>query len=128
MDVNLIQNLRKSGLNTETFGVQRKLTKKLWELVFSWNSQKAKTPSIFPKVPWAMPVAGKKANIKGEWFWEYSSNKLNQIDDAEEIRDHVLRAIYGNFANAKKSPKNALVELKWVAYVGGRRESQPNNG
>jgi len=89
-----------------------------------WNSQKSSKPSSFPKMPWAMPVVGKKANIKGEWFWEYSDDKLNQIDDAEQIRDHVLRAIYGNFYNAKKSPKNALIELKWVAYVGGRRESR----
>jgi hypothetical protein len=36
----------------------------------------------------------------------------------------MLRAIYGSFANAKKDPKNAPVKLKWVAYVGGKRESR----
>ena len=40
------------------------------------------------------------------------------------IRDHLLRAIYGSFANAKKDPKNAAVALKWVAYVAGKRESR----
>ena len=71
-----------------------------------------------------MPIAGKHAASKGEWFWEYSDNDLNQIDDAETIRDHMLRAIFGSFANAKKNPKYAPNRLKWVAYVGGKRESR----
>lgn len=89
-----------------------------------WNSQKTDEPSSFPDVPWAMPVAKKHSAINGEWYWEYSDNDLNQVDDAEQIRDHVLRAIYGSFANAKKDPKNAKVALKWVAYVAGKRESR----
>ena len=71
-----------------------------------------------------MPVAGKHAAPNGEWFWEYSDNDLNQIDDAETIRDHMLRAIFGSFANAKKNPKYAPNRLTWVAYVGGKRESR----
>jgi hypothetical protein len=89
-----------------------------------WNSEKSDQPSDFPAVPWAMPVAKEHKAINGEWYWEYSANHLNQIDDAERIRDHLLRAIYGSFANAKKDPKNANVALKWVAYVGGKRESR----
>lgn len=88
-----------------------------------WNSQRTNEASEFPDVPWAMPVAKKHSAINGEWYWEYSANELNQIDDAERIRDHVLRAIYGSFANAKKNPKNANIALKWVAYVAGKRES-----
>jgi len=89
-----------------------------------WNAQRTNRRSRFPKVPWAMPVAGRHTATAGEWYWEYSDNDLNQIDDAEQIRDHMLRAIYGSFANAKKHPKNATFELKWVAYVGGKRESR----
>jgi hypothetical protein len=89
-----------------------------------WNSEKGDEPSRFPSVPWAAPVAKGESVINGEWYWEYSDDKLHQIHDAEEIRDHVFRAIYGNFANAKKNPANALLQLKWVAYVGGRRESR----
>ena len=89
-----------------------------------WNSHKTAKPSTFPDVPWAAPVAAGHEAIKGEWYWEYTHDDLDQIDDAEQIRDHVLRAIYGSFANAKKHPKNALIALKWVAYVGGRRESR----
>ena len=89
-----------------------------------WNSYKASKPSKFPKVPWAMPVVGKHGHHKGEWYWEFTRNDLSQIDDAEYIRDHLFRAIYGNFYNYKKHPKNALQALKWVAYVGGKRESR----
>jgi len=89
-----------------------------------WNSQKTDRQSGFPDVPWALPVAKHHRAINGEWYWEYSDNDLSQIDDAERIRDHVLRAIYGSFANAKNDPKNANVALKWVAYVAGKRESR----
>jgi hypothetical protein len=89
-----------------------------------WNSGKLDQPAGFPAVPWAMPVARDSKAINGEWDWEYSANHLNQIDDAEQIRDHLLRAIYGSFANAKQDPKNANVALQWVAYVGGKRESR----
>ena len=89
-----------------------------------WNSRRAETPSTFPAVPWASPVAKDGAKINGEWFWEYSDNDLHQVRDAEQIRDHMFRAIYGNFANAKTLPANKNVALKWVAYIGGRRESR----
>ena len=89
-----------------------------------WYSEKKEAPSTFPKVPWAMPVAKKSSELAGEWHWEYSNNDLNQIDDAEAIRDHMLRAIYGSFANAKQQPKNALFALGFVAYIGGKRESR----
>jgi len=89
-----------------------------------WNSEKTDERSSFPDVPWAMPVAKEHSAINGEWYWEYSDNDLNQVDDAERIRDHILRAIYGSFANAKKDPKHATVALKWVAYVAGKRESR----
>ena len=89
-----------------------------------WNSERSKQKQEFPQVPWAMPVAGDNASVKGEWYWEYSENQLNQIEDAETIRDHMLRAIFGSFANAKKNPKYAPYQLKWVAYIGGKRESR----
>jgi hypothetical protein len=89
-----------------------------------WNSERSKQKQEFPKVPWAMPVAGTNASVEGEWYWEYSENQLNQIEDAETIRDHMLRAIFGSFANAKKNPKYAPYQLKWVAYIGGKRESR----
>ena len=89
-----------------------------------WGSIDTPTEQVFPDVPWAMPVAKDYAKIAGEWQWEFSSPDMNQIDDAEEIRDHMLRAIYGSFANAKKHPENAHRELEWVSYLVGKRESR----
>ena len=89
-----------------------------------WNSEESTTPSRFPAVPWAMPVAKNHESVNGDWYWEYSADHLHQVDDAEEIRDHLLRAIFGAFSNAKRHPKNATVTLKWVAFVGGKRESR----
>lgn len=89
-----------------------------------WRSVKAAGPVTFPQVPWALDVAKGYAAVKGEWQWEYSHNGINQIDDAEYIRDHLLRAIYGSFYNARKDPLNADLELEWVGYTTGKRESR----
>jgi hypothetical protein len=89
-----------------------------------WNSVAAATPQPFPAVPWAKAVAKTNSATKGEWFWEYSRNDLDQIADAEEIRDHVLRAIYGSFANAKQNPKQVFHKLRFVGYISGKRESR----
>jgi len=89
-----------------------------------WNSSKESVKSAFPEVPWAMDVAKDKSALGGEWYWEYSDNDKHAIDDAEEIRDHLLRAIYGSFYNAKKVDENAYHKLKWVGYLSGKRESR----
>ncbi|WP_205848037.1 FAD-dependent oxidoreductase [Anaerohalosphaera lusitana] len=89
-----------------------------------WYSKEAAGESSFPDVPWAMGVAKDHAAVAGEWYWEYSSDDMHAIDDAEEIRDHILRAIYGSFANAKNKPENANRKLAWVGYILGKRESR----
>jgi len=89
-----------------------------------WRSIDTGVPVSFPEVPWAMDVAKKHAAINGEWQWEFSRNDLDQIDDAEVIRDHMLKAIYGSFYNAKKDTINANLDLEWVSYLVGKRESR----
>ncbi|MGV8096850.1 MAG: FAD-dependent oxidoreductase [Mangrovibacterium sp.] len=88
-----------------------------------WNSYDAGKPSPFPAVPWAMDVAKDYCVKGGEWFWEYGM-LLNTIYDAEQIRDHLFRAIYGTWANVKADPANAGLKLKWVAFIAGKRESR----
>ncbi len=110
-----------------------------------WGSENAGKRVIFPEVPWAMEVAGTYAEKKGEWQWEFSSNDLSQIEDAETIRDHMFRAIYGSFYNFKnptiRKPNTDQgqygtidnsnqqlradsLQLKWVSYLLGKRESR----
>lgn len=110
-----------------------------------WNSENAGKKVDFPKVPWAMDVAKSYAEKNGEWQWEFSQNDLSQIDDAETIRDHMFRAIYGSFYNYKhpslementdKAKVGAIdisqqqqkvdsLQLKWVSYLLGKRESR----
>jgi len=88
-----------------------------------WTSEQAEKPVPFPAVPWALKVAVKDAALSGDWDWEYGIEK-DTINDAEEIRDHLLRAIYGNFFNAKQKPGNERRELHWVPYIAGKRESR----
>jgi len=89
-----------------------------------WRSVSSEKPEQFPEVPWAMEVAGDFAAINGEWFWEYSNTNLNQIEDGEQIRDHIFKAIYGSFYNAKKESANSNLKLEWVSYLLGKRESR----
>jgi hypothetical protein len=110
-----------------------------------WGSENAGKRVKFPEVPWAMDVAKEYAESKGEWQWEFSQNDLSQIEDAETIRDHMFRAIYGSFYNykhptapkpnadqavlsafdnKKQQQKADSLQLKWVSYLAGKRESR----
>ncbi len=89
-----------------------------------WGSTMTDSVQDFPEVPWAMPVAKMHKEINGEWQWEFSRSDLHQIHDAEEIRDYMLRAIYGSFSNAKQEPENVDRKLEWVSYLVGKRESR----
>ena len=91
-----------------------------------WSSKVGDEPADFPTdLPWAAAVAGARADTSGEWMWEYGINPAQDtIEDAEHIRDHLLRAIFGNFANAKLNPANTNRSLDFVPYVAGKRESR----
>lgn len=89
-----------------------------------WQTSVENSPQTFPEIPWALPVAQKHKATAGEWYWEFSRNDLHQIEDGEEIRDHMLRAIFGSFSNAKQDAKNDNYRLEWVSYLLGKRESR----
>jgi len=110
-----------------------------------WGSENAGKRVEFPEVPWAMDVAKKYAEKNGEWQWEFSQNDISQIEDAEYIRDHMFQAIYGSFYNykhptapkpntdqavlgsfdnKKQEQKADSLQLKWVSYLLGKRESR----
>ena len=89
-----------------------------------WSSKNAGKPVGFPKVPWAMEQVKDNADFSGEWFWEFTKHDINQIDDGEFIRDHLLKAIYGSFYNYKQLHKDDSLQLDWVPYITGKRESR----
>ena len=63
-----------------------------------------------------------------EWFpathfWEYGQN-MDLIQDAEEIRDHLMRALYGTYYNVKTAQpeKYASLEFDWMRIVPAQGE------
>ena len=89
-----------------------------------WNTKETDRRVSFPAVPWAKPVAKDHVSPKGEWQWEFSKDSLHQIEDAETIRDHMFRAIYGTYANTIQRPQYRNLELVWIAFNAGKRESR----
>lgn len=93
-----------------------------------WASLDRDTVSAFPETPWALPFSDEYHidEARSDWQWETGFGNFNTITDAEKIRDHNLRAIYGNWSYLKhhKQAKYAKKELAWVAYIGGKRESR----
>ncbi len=95
-----------------------------------WRSDETKEPVSFPKCPWALDFNEQSCQktIRGEWTWEVGGWVYNQIDQAEEIRDHFFRAIYGNWSflvnESRDKAKYEKRELSWVGYVLGKQESR----
>ncbi len=109
-----------------------------------WYWQNEESPQAWPQTPWALDldlqdfprnVSSKslidgKPFMKGEWFWE-SGFKKDSINDLEYIRDWNLRAVFGAFSALKhgaEKEKHTNAALKWVASVGGTRESRMLDG
>lgn len=62
-------------------------------------------------------------------YWEYGQ-WLDPYTQAEHIRDHLLQAIYGTFANVKElePEKHAKLQFEWVAFVPGQGEFRRYRG
>ena len=94
-----------------------------------WYSVETPAPSPFPECPWALGFTEQSCEraTRGDWNWETGLNR-DQIADFESIRDHGLRAVYGNWAflknHSKDQVKYANRQLSWVAYIAGKRESR----
>jgi len=85
----------------------------------------ADDPTSFPDVPWAVEVSKDHVDLRSDHSWEYGHWR-DMIQDAEPIRDHSLRAIYGTFATVRqrfpKAARNAM--LTRVNYIAARGESR----
>ena len=85
----------------------------------------ADAPVSFPEVPWAVEISKDHLDLQSDHSWEYGHWR-DMINDAEEIRDHMFRAIFGTFAKVKQElpQKAARVALDRVDYVAARGESR----
>lgn len=107
-----------------------------------WMARRTERPSEFPACPWALEMKDRSyfevsapkypPNFKnyayvGGWNWESGFNK-NMITEAEAVRDHNLRAIFGTWDYLKNHAENkseyANAKLDWAAFVAGKRESR----
>lgn len=92
-----------------------------------WHSRKTNEKSDFPIEEWMLQFnADYNFEIYHSYFnWETGFGNMHTVDQAEEIRDHNLRAIYGNWAYIKthKPEKFAYYTLGDISYVTGKRES-----
>ena len=96
---------------------------------YMWYAEETDRPSPFPEVPWALEFNERTAQrtTKGDWNWEVGMLQ-DQVAEAEAIRDHSYRAIYGNWGFLKNHAENraayARQRMSWLAYVAGKRESR----
>jgi hypothetical protein len=93
-----------------------------------WASLPVDSVTTFPETPWALTFS-EEYHIdeeQSDWQWETGFGNFNTITEAEQIRDHNLRAVYGNWSYLKnnKPEKYGKRALAWVAYIGGKRESR----
>jgi hypothetical protein len=94
-----------------------------------WYSKETDEPTTFPETPWAIQFTAENYQkaMAGEWNWE-TGFLLDQVNQFEKIRDHGLRAVFGNWSFQKNlapdKERYANRELDWVAYIGGKRESR----
>ena len=93
-----------------------------------WYTSDTGKPSPFPRCPWTVDMSGKPlpTDLKalGPWFWE-SGFDLDTIHEAEAIRDHNLRAMFGVW-DCLKNVKGLYPNrrLEWAAFISGKRESR----
>lgn len=62
----------------------------------------------------------------GYWWIELGGGKYRTIEDAEVLRDELLKAVYGVWDHIKNGGSHGAenMELEWVGFLPGKRESR----
>ena len=95
----------------------------------NWRSMEVENEESFPECNWALQFTNASCEkvFYGNGFWE-AGFSWDQINEAEYLRDHLFRAIYGNWAflknksEAKDEYKKRSLER--VGYILGKRETR----
>ena len=90
-------------------------------------------PITFKKPVWANTYTEKDLNrrdhgAKGHNYWwiELGGDELDIVFDGEEIRDELLRAVYGVWDHIKNGGDHGAENyaLDWIGFLPGKRESR----
>ena len=98
-----------------------------------WFSETKKHPVDFPDIEWALPWSEAKAEAitRGDWNWETGMG-MSMTEEFERIRDYGMLVVFSNWSyvknHSKAKEKLANEGLRWVAFVGGKRESRRLKG
>ena len=94
-----------------------------------WFSEKTDAPAPFPDISWGIEMSEEKAEAvtRGDWDWETGMDK-DMITEFEKIRDYGMLVVFSNWSYVKNhstaKDEFAKERLRWVAYIGGKRESR----
>ncbi len=93
-----------------------------------WYSQNEDTPCEFPDLDWNIYFNDENYLNCTSGDWEQETGfRRDMVKEIEYIRDYGLRAIYANWSyqknHCKDKDKFSNYSLKWVSYLGGKRES-----
>lgn len=92
-----------------------------------WESVHEDISSDFPVEPWMFEFSEEYhfPLTRSRWDWESGFDNLHTVDQAEEIRDLNLCAIYSNWAFLKtfKKERFSHYRLSEIQHVTGKRES-----
>ena len=98
-----------------------------------WFSEQMNKAVDFPDIKWGLEWNEEKSEAitRGDWMWETGMRK-DMHKDFEEIRDYGLIVVFSNWSYVKNHSKHqkefAGEQLKWVAYIAGKRESRRLKG
>lgn len=90
-------------------------------------------PVPFEKPDWAYTFSEEDLNNRdhseitsGYWWIELGGDGMNTIDDAEAIRDELLKSLYGIWDHIKNGGEHGAANyaLNWMAFLPGKRESR----
>ena len=94
-----------------------------------WYSEEEPDPQQFPDIDWGLELDEETVQVvhRGQWYWE-TGMRLNQIADAERIRDYGIYVAVSNWNYLKnhysrrEDYRNS--SLAWLSFVAGKRESR----